>query len=86
MASLRKAESEAKNARRGVWKSIVPNTSTGGAKKGYEALVVRVWSGDAIGVREGKEGLGPEKRITLSSVRSARFVLFLVEKRGRLMN
>ena len=74
MANMRKAEHEAKVNKRGVWKSHVAAPTNGVSKKGYEALVVRIWSGDAIGVREGKEGHGPEKRITLSSVRSPRYV------------
>lgn len=72
MASMRKAEHEAKVNKRGVWKGHVASATNGVSKKGYEALVVRIWSGDSIGVREGKEGNGPEKRITLSSVRSPR--------------
>jgi staphylococcal nuclease domain-containing protein 1 len=70
MAALRKAESDAKSARRGVWQNVVSNGSSSGSKgKGYEALVTRIYGVDAIGVRLGKDGEGEERKITFSSVR-----------------
>lgn len=74
MSELRKVEQEAKEARKGLWKTVTP-ASTGGPKsKGYEAVVSRVFSGDTIFIRTGKDGSGPEKRISFSSVRQPRRV------------
>lgn len=78
MSALRKAEAQAKTARAGLWKFVVPANAgstgapAGAAAKGYEAVVTRVFSGDTIFVRAGKDGSGPEKRIALSSVRQPR--------------
>lgn len=82
MADLRKAEADAKAARRGLWQSVAlpastasagPTALTGGVKgKGYEALVTRVFSADTLFVRPGRDGGGAEKRISLASVRQPR--------------
>lgn len=76
MSALRKSETDAKNNKRGVWKSSGAanglngvNGSAGKMGKAYDALVVRIVSGDTITVRKGKDGEGEERKITLSSVR-----------------
>lgn len=78
MSELRKAEAQAKASRAGLWKFVVPaNAPASGspaAAKGYEAVVTRVFSGDTLFVRAGKDASGPEKRISLSSVRQPRCV------------
>lgn len=79
MEKLRAAERAAKEKRLNLYASLPTATSSksngsaaNGAKASFEALVVRVWSGDQISV-VSKEG-GKERRIQLSSTRAPRCV------------
>ncbi|SCV72043.1 BQ2448_4737 [Microbotryum intermedium] len=74
MAELRKAEAEAKGARRGVWKSLPAATPTAAAKaaqqekeRKFEGVVTRVWGADMLSIV--KTGETKERRIQLASVR-----------------
>ncbi|SCZ88438.1 BZ3500_MvSof-1268-A1-R1_Chr2-1g04411 [Microbotryum saponariae] len=74
MAELRKAEAEAKGARRGVWKSLPAATPTAAAQaaqhekeRKFEGVVTRVWGADMLSIV--KTGETKERRIQLASVR-----------------
>ncbi|KAM0752525.1 hypothetical protein T439DRAFT_324618 [Meredithblackwellia eburnea MCA 4105] len=74
MAELRKAESEAKNARRGLWKSLpvpAPGAAAVAAQqekdRKWDGVITRVWGADQISVV--KVGEEAERRLQLSSVR-----------------
>jgi staphylococcal nuclease domain-containing protein 1 len=73
MGVLRSKEREAREAGRALWKSASGiKTLSPGPKKGWEGAVSRVWSGDSISVRKGKDGSGEEHRVQLASVRQPR--------------
>jgi len=69
MAELRRAETEAKKARRGVW-STGAAAVNGSSKGETEAMVTRIWSADTISVRSTTDD--QERRLALSSVRAVR--------------
>lgn len=85
MERLRAAERNAKAKRAFLYASLpaaansragtAGASSANGSVKDYEALVVRVWSGDQLSVVP-KNG-GKEKRIQLSSTRAPKYVLLL---------
>lgn len=74
MEKLRAAEKAAKEKRACLYENVpaAPAKSNGstpaGNSRNFEAVVIRVWSGDQISVVE-KEG-GKERRIQLSSTRA----------------
>ncbi|GAA6034124.1 hypothetical protein JCM8097_000707 [Rhodosporidiobolus ruineniae] len=70
MSELRKAELDAKQQRRGLFKDAVVPAANGAATKGWTALVTRVWGADMLSVV--KEGEQKERRIQLASVRQPR--------------
>jgi staphylococcal nuclease domain-containing protein 1 len=84
MEALRASEKDAKEHRRGVWKSYagkVPAISNGGSSgtnnasssspKSWHGTVTRIWGGDALGIRKISNGTEEtiERRIQLSSIR-----------------
>lgn len=77
MAELRKAEGEAKTARRALWRSLpmpAPGAAAVAAQQAkdskWEGTVTRVWGADMLSVL--KTGDTVERRLQLSSVRQPR--------------
>ena len=87
MERLRSAERNAKEKRLFLFASLPTSVGSrsgaagasvaNGSPKDYEAIVVRVWSGDQLSVVP-KSG-GKERRIQLSSTRAPKYVLFFHE-------
>jgi staphylococcal nuclease domain-containing protein 1 len=78
MAELRKAEAEAKAARKGQWRNLPAPTPTSAAVQAqqekdrkWDGVVTRVWGADMISVL--KDGDQNERRLQLSSLRQPRF-------------
>ncbi len=83
MERLRQAERSAKEKRLGLFANIAapPIKANGavaanGGPRHFDAVVIRVWSGDQISVAE-KDG-SKERRIQLSSVRAPKYILVIV--------
>lgn len=87
MERLRASERSAKEKRAFLYASLPANATGGGASRSggagvaangsardFEAIVVRVWSGDQLSVVP-KSG-GKERRIQLSSTRAPRYIRF----------
>lgn len=79
MSELRKAEAEAKGARRNVWRNLPAPTPTAAAQaaqqekeRKWEGVVVRVWGADMLSVVRNGDTKGEERRLQLSSVRQPR--------------
>ncbi|KAJ3040294.1 hypothetical protein HDV00_011174 [Rhizophlyctis rosea] len=67
-AKLRAAEARAKERRLRLWKNWAGKPKVGGAESEFDAVVVRVWSGDTLSIQV--LSTGKEKRVQLSSIRA----------------
>lgn len=82
MERLRQAEKVAKERRLCLYASLptasatakANGTTTNGQTRAFDAIVVRVWSGDQVSVVE--KDTGKERRLQLSSTRGPKYIYF----------
>ncbi|GAA96705.1 uncharacterized protein L969DRAFT_79615 [Mixia osmundae IAM 14324] len=70
MGALRRAEADAKAAKKGIWHAYTARAPNSTSSVAFDATVTRVYTGDSIGIR--RAGGSHEERVILSSIRQAK--------------